>query len=666
MASDHILALVRSRLSQIGVDDVTLHANWQQKFASTDTAGWAKVYEEMKAAWPLIDGDGRLGQFIKHSRMKILSSKKSDEPEPPEEIVAAIEEALKIGDEAVLLQMDSNLHYPEIVRALSHICLNTLNRGVPASESYRFKMPYIISNEKVIEGMVSSGLFEGPKSIPLLNVWYPVKSEDMPYYQFFGVPSPKAGFRKVATFNEEFFIYRFRNNDAKEYLLFSRERLKLEPSKITGMSIPQNDWVKVGELAKIPVATTIFFVNKQESDIMPLTAPEFKTLTSLWTFPDMEKMIFGSYLQPPWFEKMTLAWLLSAKYSGYPLHLGVLSPPGTGKTFFMEGLAQAVGDKVFGGGTIRGLVPSFGQAQPKEGYFAECRRVALVDEFLSIVKSSSRSGGSEEIDSGTDKMLRIYEHKDEDYASGKGKIKIAPRMKVILVSNNNAYVKMKTLVDISNQLYPAFLSRSLWYVLTPEHKAFVDKNKNSVALLDRTTALAQRSPDFIRVMDYLGNTPIVKQDVMAKLQATIDEYHQYVPSELIEKIYEPRALHQLICLTDGYAKVNSIIEHRPELTVTDDDIKEAASTFGNVIMSWLNEVKIQDVPIGHRHQFLPQNLREVYDFVGANKPVKTPDLKIRGYTMRQLLQLRDDYGLLATVLDVDGTTCIWYPHWAKI
>ena len=221
---------------------------------------------------------------------------------------------------------------------------------------------------------------------------------------------------------------------------------------------------------------------------------------------------------------------------------------------------------------------------------------------------------------------------------------------------------MRNLVEISNTLVPAFMSRWLWYVIGKEHKKFIDDRKHLVDILDKEKSTPKFNPKFISVVDYLQGIKAIPDSNFVK--KIIDEYRTLVPSELVEKLYDPRAHHQLLCLCDGYAKVNSLIENRKKIKVLKSDMEEAAKVFETIIFSWLKEVDIDKIPLQHKHKFISETLRKTYDYVCANKGERTPQITLQGLSINTLLKLRD-IGLVKSVLDIDGTTNLWFPHWDK-
>lgn len=658
--NEHLNMLLSSTLQAIGADPVEI-SHWQTKFGDTkDPVEWEGFYAELTSKYDKLDEKKRLFTFINSSKLDTILDKEVKAPEPPEEVMAAIIDHIKEGKNHMVIRINTPLSYQESTTILGTLC-ERINQSA-GNDPNKVRLPFLITPEQTLDGQILSLTTMTKRGIPLVTAW---ASEDGLYYQWFGQAIPK-GLRRVTCHIAEFLIYKFRAN-GEDMFLFSPTELKLEPCKITGMRINAVDYIKVGELAKIPASTPCYFVHHQVPMINAISEEEFKKRTTGWDMEKLVSYVFGIYRQPPWFEKLILAWLFSAKFSGYPLHLAILSPAGVGKTSMMEGIAKTYGETIASGSqdTIRGLIPSFGNGIPREGYLATCKRIALLDEFFAMVKKSSRQS-PDEVDSGTYMMLEILEHKEREARSGNGSIKISPRMKAMMVANSKSYHNMKSLVEVTEVLNYAFLSRWFWYCLTPAHKEWVMKNRDKVLSLDPTKTQVKFSAEFVEITDYLNSITVQNVD-MERIKAILKEYREFIPMDLAEKIYDPRADHHLLCMLDGYTKINSIIENRGNFVPTERDYVEVGHAFGDIVLTWASEVNLMTIPIKNRVSYLPENLKVVYDYIDKNQGLRTPELNmVMGVGVYEKLKKLEEYQLLKTMVDVDGTTLLWYPYWTKI
>lgn len=662
--NEHLATLVKTELIEQGLTPIEI-TQWQEKLASTpDPEEWEKILVELKSTYgDEIDKERRIESYIRTSKLSILRNIDTTETELPEEIVEAVGEALNKGKNHILMKSEGKMSYPELIRCLDVLCISRLNIHAFPENPSTYKLPFMISSSDTIKGAITSQASSGRRDITLLSIF--VRDEET-YYQFFGKPLNKqfvSRARLVSSHICPFYVYKFRIDGIQDAFVFSMEELEIGPCKLVGMRVETNDYIKVGELAKIPSSTPCFFAHHQEPEIRRITEDEFKEEVKEWTFDSIANKMFSIYRQPEWFEKFIMAWMVSGKFSGYPLHFAILSPPGIGKTFMMEGLAELTSESVASGSqdTIKGLVPSFGNGIAKEGYLAICKRYAYLDEFFAMVRKTAVNYGGPEADSGTYMMLEMLEHKEREARSGNGSIKVKPRMKCLMASNSKSYNKMRSLVEVSKNLNPAFVSRWLWYVVLPQHEQFIQAQKRKLAPFDRHQNTPRYDPKFIEVLDYLqAFTVSIDTD---RVWETLKKFRTDLPTGIVENLYDPRADHHLLCMLDGYAKINSIIENRPEVCITEEDYKEVTKVFGDIVASWNQDVDLKSMPEERRVDYLPIHLRNAYDYIVTTPGLNTPDLAMYlGTNARRLLEKLKDIGVVKTVTDIDGTTLMWYPY----
>jgi hypothetical protein len=222
------------------------------------------------------------------------------------------------------------------------------------------------------------------------------------------------------------------------------------------------------------------------------------------------------------------------------------------------------------------------------------------------------------------------------------------------------------MVEISEELNYAFLSRFLWYSLTPQHKQFIQDRKQAVSILDRKDHSPRYSPSFIEMVDYLSARPVKGIDA-GRIFSIRDKYRQFISADLADRIYDPRADHHLLTLLDGIAKLNSIIERRANIEVRENDYEETEKIFGDMVLSWTADVNLREIPEKHRVSYLTEAQRRVYDFVEKNPGASTPDINLHlGAGADHHLRNLEHLGVLKTVTDLDGITKLWYPYWTRL
>jgi len=651
----YFITLLNNELKRVGISSIPEISAWQTKISTEyDNDGAVeKIVGEMKKKYPDLDKNRKIKRFLANRKAQIMEERDHQPVKPPEEVLMAVQEALNKGKYLVTIKSDSKFGYENIKNALRYIC-EEVNKKVVSPT--KLKLPFMITKEKKLTGVVLSKLSELKKTLTLVKA---LDARRGFKYVFFGEQT-KRGHRIIAQYFSDFYMYKFQSEGDMEYILLSPTQLKLDNCIIEGMQIVAHDYLKIGETAKIPSTMPVLFVHSQHPEIRTIDYEEFKVITKGWDYEKLAKMYFGIYRHPKWFEKFIMAWSFSSlrNYSGYPLHLAILSPPGLGKSFMLEGFGNIFKEEVAAGSssTIMGLIPSHGKGKLREGYLARCKRFGFVDEFFATLKRSLRHFS--DVDSGTYLMLELLDHLQRPSLSGYGKITVNPRMKALFVSNNNAYHDLETVVDATKNLLPAFMSRILWYEMLPAHQDFIQERKSKIERMDKHSSLPSYTPALIEVIDYFSKIGL---DIGDKdLKPNLDRFEPFLPSDLIPIMYKPRAGHHLLCLIDGYAKLNSLLEKREKLEVTDKDIEEATETFGIIVTSWAGEVNLLDMPPKNRIPYLRRNQRNIFEFVKANPGLGTPEILTYHSNARQYLTELSGLNLLQSVTGMDGNTQMWY------
>jgi len=523
--------------------------------------------------------------------------------------------------------------------------------------------PFLISSERTLNGSVLSNLDSTRKSVNLLTV-YQLSGDFI--YQFFGETKPHEC-KKIPPFiryNALFFVYKFLDdNTNEELILLSDKQLELTTCKLTGMEATCYDFIKVGNMAKISSTTKVIFVTKQQPEIEKITEKQFWKLAKEYGGEErMHEAFFGKYPHPPWFSMMLMAWMCSGKLDNMPTHLSLLSPPSSGKTKLLKGLSKVFKQEIIGGGTIKGLVPSFANGMPREGYLIRAKRFGLVDEFIHIIQYTGRSAGSD-FDGGSYQLLKVLEHAEDDYSSAFGTIRAKPKMWTLFVSNIKPHEHIRNLVDLHVKLNAAFMSRLLWYVYDEQHINFINTAKKDVMKYG-AEAEPVFSPQLLSMIDYLHSFIIdipVKdiEDIRAK-------YQEYVPSSLLGDIYDSRMVMHIYRMLDGYVKLQAIIEQRGNFKVEPRDIAAVDELFGRIVRSWSYGLKESELPPRMKINYLNPALREVYDFIEMNPGCDPYRLDACGSASgREIAELLVGKGLVRKVSGLGGMNN-YYTHNANI
>lgn len=509
-----------------------------------------------------------------------------------------------IVSESKIVKWDIDMPYSDIL----DVCKNALRNN--ANGNYeKCTIPFVIANNFKATGLVSAQIFDSKKQITLARIDY-LKKDDKYFMSYFGEPIYDSRKIPVSALKDWFFVYRFRRKD-KEYLLLSPEAIEIGAYLVEGMQVTASDDSKVGETLKIPTTIDIIFAFKLTPNIKRATPEETWAYAATKTEDDWFKLVRGTYYHPKEIEKLLLSLLLSGDFQEFPLHLAIVAPPGTGKSHILECLnAQFQEDQgIFSGSssTEKGLIPSFGGATFNEGYLCSTRRIALVDEFLTTLYRNASNMSPE---FATARMREILEHKLRMSVSGKGKILVNPKSRVIFAMNPS--YSMPTLMEMVKILDPPFMTRILWYFQTPQHIEFIEERKAEVGV---PLEFPKHDDTFLSIIDYTTNFSLINsREIGKEIMKIVEKNRIEVPSELVATFYNPRAIHHIGCLLDGVAKANSLIEKRGEFKIIEKDITETDEIFSIIVHSWF-PINLKKMPLAIRKYYLKSKDREIYEWI---------------------------------------------------
>jgi len=653
----YMAALVRESLENAGIRDAVIINEWQEK---ADKMEAETLFEEASKFVPTLDLTS-LRNYIEATKIETFTSVKSVRYEVGDEIrTAFLPSFCRLRDEGksmTLISTDLDLSYEQIKIALNQILPDFNNK----TEVYPSELlvPFVISKERSMSGQVISNLDGAKKSISLVTV-YSVGGKFV--YQFFGESKPFECKRTPVfmRFNELFYVYKFQSDTNEDIVLLSPTELELSGCKIFGMEATCYDFIKIGNMARISTTQKVFFVHSQKPSIDTITEASFWKKADKYDKEKLYTAMFGKYPHPEWFASFILSWAFAGKLSDMPTHLSLMSPPALGKTKMLENLGKTFKQNLNDGGTIKGLVPSFANGIPKEGYLIRCRRFGFVDEFLHIIQSSARNNS--DFDGGSFQLLKVLEHSEGEHSSAFGVIKAKPKMWVIFCSNIRPYEHIKNLVDLHEKLNVAFMSRILWYVYDDEHIKFINEHKSEVMKFTKGYAQPEHDTTFVALVDFMHSQLIdipikVVEDIHAK-------YRPFVPAALELDIYDSRMIMHIYRMLDGYAKYKSLIEKRGVFTCTEQDIQEFEPIIGRVIKSWSQNLDDKSMTPAMKLAYLGALHREIFDFVKMNQDTgvvmgvdENVITRLKGITATQIANELVVKGILRVV---PGTGCKVY------
>ena len=660
--SAYLSDLMRKSLEEVGIKDAVIINEWQGKAEVLEPDAFLVEAENFSPALNLTP----IRNYIEATKIETLTATASVKYEVGEEVITAFIPSLTAlrekGKTYGTLATDLNLSYEQIKNALRRILPDYFNNNVSVYQS-EMLIPFFISKERCMSGQVISNLDGVMKSINLVTVF----SDDGEFhYQFFGEVKPQECKKSpvFARYNELFYVYKFQSDNSEEIILLSPRELELSGCKIYGMEAGCYDFLKIGNMAKIATTQKVFFVHSQKPSIETISEASFWKKAAKYDKDKIYKAMFGKFPHPEWFAKFMMGWVFSGKLSDMPTHLSLMSPPALGKTKLLVSLSKAFGQSINDGGTIKGLVPSFANGVPKEGYLIKCRRFGFVDEFLHVIQSSARNGS--DFDGGSYQLLKVLEHSEGEHSSAFGIIKAKPKMWVIFCSNIRPYEHIKNLVDLHEKLNVAFMSRILWYVYDQDHIKFFNQHKSEVMKFDKETSYPEHDTVFISLVDFMHSQLIdipisVIEDIHAK-------YRPLVPAALELDIYDSRMIMHIYRIVDGYAKYKSLVEQRGRFVCTEQDIKEADEIVGRIIRSWSQNLDDKHMTPAMKLAYLDSAQREVFDFVKINQTTSSVTggvdehlmMKLKGVTAVQVADTLVAKGILKEVPGVGYKVYLTY------
>jgi len=649
---NYLCEIMQRQLRLAGVIDVATLVAWQED-VKLEPEEFIKKAKELAKSNKHLD-ISPLEDYFLATKSTIVQDDTPKKTKASMELVNAILPMLNASNGFITLKTDLPNTFEQTKNAI-RTCLNEYVNINPNASPDELILPFIITKEKTFEGQVLANLDATKKSIALLIAY---RDSNELVYQFFGEPKMNKRMCPYARYHNLFYVYKFLSDGNEDIVLLSPSPLELSNCRIHGMEASTYDFVKIGNMAKINVTQKIIFVHSQEPEINTLDEFGFWGATArIDSKEKFKRAFFGSYPHPQWFMDFLASWMFSGKLDHMPTHLSLLSPPSLGKTRMMENLAHVVNQKINESGTIKGLVPSFANGVPREGYFIKCKRFGFVDEFIHILAYSKGNHIVDSFDGGSSLLLKVLEHSEGEHSSAFGVITAKPRMWAMFVSNIKPHEHIRNFVELHGKLNAAFMSRILWYVYDQEHIDFINAQKNAVMKFNDGDMPAY-SPELCALMDYLHN--IILDIPHEEASKILERNRQFVPAELLTDIYDSRMIMHIYRMLDGYAKYKSIVERRGALVCTSQDIQDVDAMMERIIKSWSIGVDETKLPPRMRLSYLNSMQKEIYAVVEKNAGIDQYALeKMMGVTADQIARELCLRGLFREVKGLGGVTQ-WY------
>lgn len=651
----YLYGLVSQELSAHKTLPVTVFSDYQLKFNDACEAKDYKTVKQLMAELEknhAVHWNGAINEFISGSESIIQNVRSfSEESKITNDFFESIYQQLAPGGQIITLSRP----FPLIdVERLTSRCVQRKFQDLAGSSldevMRKMSLPFFVSENFDEPASVIMKMGENKKSIILGG--YTIDEGNL-FYRRFGNANIR---RSSETFSVFFHQYRIRTDSGKTIIVMAENELDVGSHyRIKGMLVEVRDESKIGETTKIPTDLPVLFLISAASDIIEIDLIEFHQRVHGWDHEVLVKKTFGSLRHPIWFEKFIISWLFSGEVNGYPLHIMWVGPTGSGKTTGMlDPLSHLFRDQVYDGtkGTFKGLVPHYGGVLAEVGYLAMARRLALVDEFFQSFARNTKAKGDIESEAGL--MTSLLEHKEHAGGSGKHET-IQARMRARALFASNPLYALKNMQQICERFPQQMMSRFIWYFQTDQHYQFVQERK--LDFMDQPPAMLfpERDDRYIEIIDFLQSF-IVKLPKQ-RISEIYDKYEQLMPLGA-EMVYKGRSYHHIACILDGIVKYNTIVEQRLSFDVTEKDIKEADEIFGLLMSTWNENLKLQDLPVQVRINFIPLRNRVIYDIIVKEPGITAYEIgQLTGRDVRQMLRNLEELQLIKT----DGDK--QYPYW---
>jgi len=360
------------------------------------------------------------------------------------------------------------------------------------------------------------------------------------------------------------------------------------------MLIELDDFAEMSKNLRLRSVSKIFILKDFIPSIKSLSpeqiikfTKERKITEQDWiNFLDYHK--FGNFNRFPLeVNRLRSAFMLSGKKEDYPLHVGVLGPPGTKKTMgYIETFAYKFAEEPIicegANSRIKGLIPSFKEKPANIGYIAKCERMGFIDEIGKMVEFESTKGHYPIINT-LGELNFLLEHKLRTVGSGNDNdIRVKATGKNLFVTNTIA--SRKTISHHVGLIDPTFMSRVLWWVQDEEEKEFllsdnclesvpithtqaqapkkntiIDRNKRKTisnmknCSRDCLSVIGKMNrEEFLTLFDSCYNFVCDIDD--EEVQKLVNTTTMLAKEPMKSSVWKPRATHHVFLLIDGLCK----------------------------------------------------------------------------------------------------------------
>lgn len=662
--NDYILQEVRQKCEEAGIPFEEYNDKYESElYSAVHREDWDKTFTFFKQ----IEDD--FGLSLDSERQFINDIQDPDNletvAEPAIEDDGSIGEKLKMQRQIKDSEKDEVLAYTDESIGVKH--LFNLQEAIYNDSG---KKAFVISNQREWDGRVSVELSDTKTKYELLSVME--NGDGNRFYKHFGQSNPNKGYNVIEEFSQSFYEYKFRCKD-QEYLALSTEKLDTVRCKLYGTHISLNDFTTAGENRKLPAKMDVIFVHSVDPAIEVMTAEEIQGYREDLSHDDLATSLFGGWRQPKWFEQLHLALSFVGDENGYPSHFLWNSEPGTGKSKAVESMLASHGEAdrtpfSGSGSTIKGLVPSFKESPPEEGYLLKTQRLAGVDENMDLLSETVQSQNAHTKDVFRP-LLNLMTHDKRSFDSGNGSITGQMTSRMIAVGNWNAY-GIRDMEELAGEIDDAYLSRTIPYSQTEEHKQFIRDRKPVIKQrmqdegINEDDLTAETDDRFISVIDTMCETS-VRLD-FSKIQGIHRELMEMCPGYMLRGKFQQRGDHHIQNLVSGITKYRFLIGERNDMDEAGPEDYELAKELFEIIVSSWGDVELSKLSKTAQKQAITPAQRRVYNVVEDEPGLTAPQIKAESGEDQVAWILKDlkDAKLVGVVEDDEGERRI-YPYWAE-
>ncbi len=655
-----LMSQIRGKAHEQNFSQDTIEKIEENIYVKVEREDWGEVLDNLDR----IEEEHGLDMSKQRSLVKRLRSpdalegveEDSDAGKAPEEEKLVIEKQVKETEsDEIIAKTDEGIGVDHLRNLTEHL--------------YRDygKKTFFISDQNTWNGRVAVELAGTKEKFELLAVYEDKDSNK--YFKHFGQKNPNKGYNLIEKLTEGFYKYKFISDD-EEFIALSREKLDTSRCEIHGTKISLNDYDPVGEVLKLAVDRDVIFVHSVEPAIQELSSEELDDFRSRHSHDDLAQHLLGEWRQPEWFERFLLADILVLDENGFPSHLIWPGPPGTGKSKVIESAVKALDEPqkqpfTGSGSTVKGLVPSFKESPPEEGYLLKSQRVAGVDEKMDLLSNSVQNSNSHQTDVFRP-LLNLLTHDTRNFESGNGSIKGEMESVMWSAGNLDAY-GISDMKDLADKIDDAYLSRCIIYNQTESHIEFIDdrkaeiKNKMQRNQLKEEDLFPEPDDKFISVVDTMRERHAIIDH--RKVKDVFDDLQDVVPGYMKAK-YRARYQHHMTNILSGLTKYRYLIGEKDSLEAGEEDYEEMRSIFETIISGW-GDVDMQNLSEEARKRALRPPERNIYNIVEENPGITTKELGQRGDVddlARSVKKLRDVDLVVAERRD-DEKRLLW-PYWS--